>query len=93
MAPRWTLWLWLASCACIVSCQSINSPRQQGSLQPDPEEAPDGGTKSDVFVRLPADVQSVLDLQKSDRARIHASILGEGSWKAATLFGNRSYID
>ena len=63
----------LALLASLVSCQSINSPRQTK----DGKGSGGGGTAGDVFVRLPSDVQSVLDLQKSDRARIHASILGQ----------------
>ena len=44
----------------------INSPRQ--------EDPPEGGGPK--LVRLPSDLEAVLNLQKQDRKRIHASILG-----------------
>ena len=59
----------------IASAQSlrINSPRGVGG------EVDSGGGREDgqdVLIKLPTDLKAVLDLQKADRRRIHASILG-----------------
>ena len=55
----------------------INSPRGVGGETDSggggSEEGPDSG---DVLIKLPTDLKAVLDLQKADRRRIHASILG-----------------
>ncbi len=80
---RWWIHLLLA-CAVLsaASAQSlrINSPRNgNGNGQDDDEgseEAVNGGVDKDVLVKLPSDLKAVLDLQKADRSRIHASILG-----------------
>ena len=58
-----------------VSAFRINSPRAE-STSPE-EESPGSGeiTKAGVLVKLPPDLEAVLNLQKSDRSR-HASILG-----------------
>lgn len=52
---------------------SINSPR---SGQPSSELAEEEGPSRDVLVKLPDDLEAVLNLQNQDRSRIHASILG-----------------
>ena len=56
----------------------INSPRGVGGEVDsggggDSEEGQNSG---DVLIKLPTDLKAVLDLQKADRRRIHASILG-----------------
>ena len=52
------------------SAFSINSPRQEDGRNA--AESPE----DPVLVRLPDDLEAVINLQKSDRSRIHASILG-----------------
>ena len=70
-------WIWLALTLFLSSTRgqngalSINRPRNRGGEDP---EKPGGGNP--VLVKLPEDLEAVLNLQKNDRSRIHASILG-----------------
>ena len=54
----------------------INSPRGGGSNIGNADSAEVGHSGGDVLIKLPTDLKAVLDLQKADRRRIHASILG-----------------
>ena len=54
----------------------INSPRGGGGSNIGADSSEVGQSGGDVLVKLPTDLKAVLDLQKADRRRIHASILG-----------------
>ena len=61
----------------IANAQSlrINSPRGVGGEVDSGSGGREEGNDSGVLVKLPTDLKAVLDLQKADRRRIHASIL------------------
>ena len=54
----------------------INSPRGVGGEVDSGGGSEEGQDSGDVLIKLPTDLKAVLDLQKADRRRIHASILG-----------------